>query len=170
MSVLDSFIHGNALSEVLMEGHNPYALQKLGEADADALRQQMVTGERLLAYANGRIVMSGRGVWAVTTQGVVLRDASRVDAQRFSLAEVDSFEAQRGSYGHTIRIRVGGRGWSLFGVDRDLAAAMHQALQAGGVSSQFDDRPTRSPLWRESTPVGQAQDCIQDAQRRLSLA
>ena len=77
MTVFNSLIHGDALAQILMEGHNPYALQKLETADVDALRQAMQTGEALQAYGVGRIVMSGRGVWAVTERAVLLRDASQ---------------------------------------------------------------------------------------------
>lgn len=171
MSVFDTLIHGDALTEVLFEGHNPYALSKLGEADVDALRQRMLSSERLLAYATGRIVMSGRGVWAVTTQAVVLRNFTQGEAHRCELSEVESFEAERGRYGHTLRLRATGRLWTLYGVDRELAAAMHQALGAGGVNqTHFDERPTRDPFWTLGTPEGYAQDCIADAQRRLSAA
>ncbi|MEY2660753.1 MAG: hypothetical protein RLZZ123_1925, partial [Pseudomonadota bacterium] len=62
MTFLNSFIHGDKLTEFLIEGHNPDARQKLSTSDVDALRQQMQTGEALQAYAIGRVVMSGRGV------------------------------------------------------------------------------------------------------------
>ena len=32
------FVHGDALTQILLEGHNPYAQQKLESADVDALR------------------------------------------------------------------------------------------------------------------------------------
>ena len=38
MNFLNSFFHGGALTEFLLEGHNPYAQQKLETADLDALR------------------------------------------------------------------------------------------------------------------------------------
>jgi hypothetical protein len=59
MNFLNAFFHGEALAEILMEGHNPYALKKLEAADVDALRDSLRAGEALLGYAVGRIVMSG---------------------------------------------------------------------------------------------------------------
>lgn len=168
MNVLNSLIHGDALAQILMEGHNPYALQKLDTADVDALRQAMQTGEALQAYAVGRIVMSGRGVWAVTDRAVLLRNASHQGVRVIALNEVQSFEAERGRFGHTIRLSAQGRNWSLFGVDRELARALHLAFEARGVTSQFEDKQADSPFWRSSEAA--AQDCLQDARGRLQAA
>lgn len=165
MKFLNSLIHGDALAQILMEGHNPYALQKLETADVDALRQAMQTGEALQAYAVGRIVMSGRGVWAVTERAVLLRDASQQGVQVIALDQVQAFEAERGRFGHTVRLSAQGRRSSLFGVDRELARALHLALQARGIASQFEDKQADSPFWRSSEAA--AQDCLQDARGRL---
>ena len=81
MNFLNSFLHGDAVAQILMEGHNPYALQKLETADVDALRQGMHSAEALQAYVTGRIVLSGRGVWAVTDRAVLLRNASQQGVQ-----------------------------------------------------------------------------------------
>ena len=168
MKFLNSLIHGDALAQILMEGHNPYALQKLETADVDALRQAMQTGEALQAYGVGRIVMSGRGVWAVTDRAVLLRNASQQGVQTIALDQVQSFEAVRGRFGHTVRLSAQGRNWSLFGVDRELARALHLAFQARGVASQFEDKQADSPFWRSSEAA--AQDCLQDARGRLQAA
>ncbi len=167
MNFLNSFVHGHALAEILMEGHNPYALQKLDTADVDALRQQMQTGEKLQAYAIGRVVMSGRGVWAVTERSVLLRNAQQQGVQTIALDQVQDFEAVRGRFGHTVRLAAQGRRWSLYGVDRELARALHEAFQARGIPSRFEDKPADSPFWRASEA---AQDCLQDARGRLQTA
>ena len=44
MSFFNSFIHGDKLTEFMIEGHNPDARQKLSTTDVDALRQAMRTG------------------------------------------------------------------------------------------------------------------------------
>lgn len=170
MSFLNSLIHGNALSEILLEGHNPSALQKLETADVDALRQQLFTSEALRAFVSGRIVMSGRGVWALTDRALLVYDAALRTVQRLDMAQIESFEAECGRFGHTVRLQANGRRWSLYGVDRDFARGMHEGLTAGGVASRFDDRPARSHVWRDSAPEGWAQDCLEDARRRLALA
>lgn len=168
MNFLNSFIHGDALTEILMEGHNPHALQKLETADVDALRQAMRTGEALLGYAIGRIVMSGRGVWAVTERSVLLRNVRQQGVHVVAIDQVQGFEAVRGRFGHTIRLNAEGRQWSLYGVDRELARSLHVAFQARGISSTFEDKPADSAFWRSTE--ADAQDCLQDARGRLQAS
>ncbi|MEY4651790.1 MAG: hypothetical protein RI884_371 [Pseudomonadota bacterium] len=171
MKFLNSFIHGEALAEILMEGHNPYGRFKLETADIDALRQQMRAGEALQGYVVGRIVMSGRGVWAVTEQSVLLRNASHQGVEAIALDQVEGFEAVRGRFGHTVRLRAQGRGWSLFGVDRELARSMHLAFQARGIASVLEDQAALSGVWEAQLAAGpDAQDCLQDARLRLQAA
>ncbi len=169
MGFFTSFIHNEALAEILIEGHNPHAQQKLASADLDALRQKLRTGDELKAYVQGRIVGGGRGVWALTGDALLLRNSAQDSVQRIELRQLASFEAERGNYGHTVRVQAGGQGFSLYGVDRELAALMHQALQAAGVRSVFDERPARSPVWRAPAPAGWIGDCLNDARRRLAL-
>lgn len=170
MGFFSKFIHNEALAEILLEGHNPYALQKLDTADLDAMRQKLHSSDSLQAYVTGRIVNGGRGVWALTGQAVLVRDPALRFVQRIELSEVASFEAERGRFGHSVRLQAQGRRWSLFGVDKELAGIMHQAFVASGVTSSFEDKPARSYAWRTPAPVGWASDCVSDARRRLSLA
>lgn len=169
MNFLHSFIHGNALSEIFLEGHNPYAFQKLDEADVDAIRQKLQSSETLQGYVIGRIVGAGRGVWLVTDQSVVMRSAGVQGAQHIPLDQVERFEAVRGRYGHVVRLKAQGRTWSLFGVDRELAGELQQAFASRGVAGEPDDRPARSHAWREAAPQGWARDCLRDARVRLAL-
>lgn len=166
----NSFVHGDALTQILLEGHNPYALQKLETADVDALRQQMFVNEKLRAYVSGRIVGEGRGVWAVTDQAVLLRNPRRIGVERLALSEVTGFEAERGRFGHAVRLQSAGRRWSLYGVDRGLARSLYEAMAASGVASQFDERPAKSHHWQSPAPTAWALDCVEDARRRLSPA
>lgn len=170
MGLLTHFIQGGALAELLIEGHNPYAHEKLRAADVDALRQQVFTTESLQAFASGRIVGAGRGIWALTSQALLLRNDSEAGVLRLALSELRGFEAVRGRYGHTLRLQTADRQWSLFGVDRDLAQGLHQALQAAGIRSQFDDRVARSAAWREAAPAGWSQECLNDLRSRLAMA
>lgn len=168
MNFLNSIIHGDALTEILIEGHNPHALQKLDTADVDALRQAMRPGEALLGYAIGRIVMSGRGVWAVTERSVLLRNARRQGVQAIAFEQVQGFEAVRGRFGHTVRLNAEGRQSSLYGVDCELARSMHESFRARGIQSRFEDKPADSPFWRSTEAAAQA--CLQDARGRLQAA
>lgn len=169
MGFFSSFIHNEALAEILIEGHNPYAVQKLESADLDALRQKMRSTESLQAYVIGRIVLSGRGLWVLTDQAVYLRDPQARTVRRVALADVSGFEAERGRFGHSVRLFSEDGNFSMYGVDRELAQFMHHACAARGISSRFDERHTRNHVWRESA-AGWAQDCLRDAQRRIALA
>ncbi|MDI9330313.1 MAG: hypothetical protein QM527_03150 [Alphaproteobacteria bacterium] len=151
MPLLNSFIHGEALTEFLIEGHNPHARVKLATADVDALRQHMQTGETLHAYVSGRVVMSGRGVWALTERHLLLRNTSQEGVIRLDVGQIERFEAVRGRYGHTVRVFAQGRGHSMYGVDAELAQTMQRALVALGVASSFEDKPARG-TFRNSTP------------------
>ena len=171
MSLFASFIHGEALSEILIEGHHPYARQKLDTAAADALRQHVHAPDVLQAYVLGREVSSGAGAFAVTqTQVLVYHGMSRL-VNPIALNQVQRAEAVRGKYGHTVRIHAQGRIHALFGVDKDLAEALHRALQNAGVQSDFEDKPPRGTLWAAySGPHPNAEDCIADARRRLGAS
>lgn len=170
MGLFKHFIQGGALAELLIEGHNPYAHEKLSATDVDALRQQASTSESLQAFASGRIVGAGRGVWVLTNQAVLLRNDSEAGVLRLALSDVRGFEAVRGRYGHTLRLQTADRQWSLFGADRDLAHTLHQALQAAGIRCHFDDRGARSAAWRDAAPAGWAQECLNDLRSRLAMA
>jgi hypothetical protein len=171
MTFLNSFIHGEAMTEILIEGHHPQARQKLTSTQADALRQHVRVGDELKAYVIGRVVMSGRGVWAVTGANVLLLNESLQGVNTLPLGSVDRFEAVRGRYGHTVRLHVQGRCHSLYGVDKDLAQTLHQAMVAQGVLSSFEDKPARGTLWSAySGPLPSAQDCLADARQRLVAA
>ncbi len=168
MSFLDTFLHGNALTEIFIEGHNPYALQKLPSADLDALRQKMHSTESVQAFVIGRIVGAGRGVWVLTDQAVYIRRGDGFE--RIPVREVHQFEAERGRFGHVVRLHAEDQTWGLFGVDRDLAAHLHQAFNARGLARPFDDRPARTHWWRDAAPEGWADDCLRDLQLRLRPA
>lgn len=171
MSFLNSFIHGDKLTEFLIEGHNPDARQKLPTDDVDALRQHIQTGEVLRAYVTGRVVMSGRGVWAVTEKQVLIRNATRNSLAHIDVSQIAHFEAVRGRYGHTVRLLAQGRQYSMYGVDAELAMGMHRALASLGVNSTFENKPPRGTLWAAySGPLPSAEDCLLDAKQRLLAA
>ena len=88
-----------------------------------------------------------------------------------ALDAIDGFEAVRGRYGHTVRLHAQGRSHSMYGVDKDLAQMMHQALTTQGVRTSFEDKAPRGTLWAAySGPLPSAQDCLADARQRLLAA
>jgi hypothetical protein len=109
-------------------------------------------------------------VWLLTDQAVVLRNSRHKGAERLSLDQVSQFESVRGRFGHVVRLTTQGRTHSLYGVDRELAAAMHTAFAARGVASSHEDKEARSWFWREADTSNWSEDCLIDAKRRLSLA
>ena len=168
MSFFHSFLQGAKLTEFLIEGHNPDARLKLSTADVDALRQHMKTGEALRAFVTGRIVGSGPGVWMVTEQQVLVRNAANESVVRIQASDIDQFEALLGRYGHTVRLSAQGRQHSMYGVDAELAREMHQSLQALGVNSAFEDKPPLNKNWMAySGSLASVQDCLIDARQRL---
>ncbi len=171
MSFLISFIHGDKLTEFLIEGHNPDARQKLLTADVDALRQHTNTGEILKSFVVGRIVNSGRGVWVLNEKCILVRNATRQGVERIELASIEHFETVRGRYGHTVRLMVQGHQYSMYGVDAGLAKEMHSALSSAGVISSFEDKPARGTLWTAfSGHLPSVEDCLIDARQRLLAA
>lgn len=171
MSFLNSFIHGDKLTEFLIEGHNPDARQKLLTSDVDVLRQHTETGGVLKAYAVGRIVNSGRGVWVLNEKCLLIRNSTRQGVERIEFFAIDCFEAVCGRYGHTVRIWVQGHQYSMYGVDSGLAREMHVALTSGGVTSSFEDRSPRGTLWATySGHLPSVEDCLIDARQRLLAA
>ena len=167
--MFNSFIHGDKLTEFLIEGHNPDARLKLSTADVDAFRQHMHTGEALRAYVTGRFVMSGPGVWVVTEQHVLIREAAKKSVISLESRLIETFVAVRGRYGHTVRLNAQGLHYSMYGVDAQLALGFHQALLLLGVDSSFEDKPPRSHLWTAySESLPSAGDCLSDARQRLN--
>lgn len=169
MKLFNSFIYADDLAGMFLEGHNPSAQDKLSESDVNAIRQKLETSETLLAYVAGRIVGAGHGIWLLTDQAVILRNSGLKGAERLSLSQVFQFESVRGRFGHVVRLQAQGRSLSLYGADREMAAAMHSAFAGRGITSTHEDKAARSWFWRESVTPNWTQDCLIDAKRRLSL-
>lgn len=169
MSLLNSFIHGDALSQILIEGHNPHARQKLDTPMADALRQHIHAPDTLLAYVCGREVMAGDAVWALTRQHLWVARGAKHPVTALALNQIQRFEAVRGKYGHTVRLHGADRTHAMYGVDAEMARAMHQALSEAGVASSFDTRAPLGTLWAAySGPHPGVEQCLTDARQRLA--
>ena len=77
MKLLDFLRNHNELAEILIEGTNPYATQRLPHADVDTLRNQLATDERIRTHAQGRCVGEGRTSWVVTSQALLVMHTGR---------------------------------------------------------------------------------------------
>lgn len=130
MALGDYIRNHNEMWELLIEGTNPYANQLLPQADVDLLRNQLGRDERIVALASGRIVGRGRGAWVVTTSSVIqMQGSGPARVRRFDLADVEAVEAEKGKYGHTLRLWVAGQFLSLYAIARASALLTARALQ-----------------------------------------
>ena len=169
--MFDTIRHGNDLSEILMEGHNPCARQKLNDAATQSLRQHIQSPNSLLAYVCGREVKSGAGVMALSECKVLVYQSATGQVNALALSQVIQVQAVRGKYGHTVRVITQGHTHALFGVDKALAEQMHQALLGAGVQSSFEDKAPLGTLWAAyHSPQPSANDCLADARQRLMAA
>ena len=171
MSLLDSFIHGDALTEILIEGHHPYARQTLNAPTVLALRAHLHASDQVLACLVGREVQAGAAVWVLTSRHLLICQQSDHAVTALAHSELKGFEAVRGRYGHTVRMHTSAHTRALFGVDAELASGLHQAVQTLGLSSSFEHKPALGTLWSaHPSPTPTAQQCLDDARQRLLAA
>ena len=152
MAWLDFLKHGNELSELLIEGNNPYSDSLLQAADVAALKPQMPAGERVVAYALGRVVLAGRGLWVLTDRHLlVTQPGSHQPAQVLPLAQLSNAECVRGKYGYTLRVTAAGKSMSIYGASAALAAAFYRELGAS-----VSCAPVFKPAHLDADDVAQA--------------
>lgn len=129
MKLLDFFRTHNELVEILIEGTNPYATQRLSHADVDTLRAHLASDERIRSFAQGRCVGEGRTVWVVTSQALlVLHTGSAPVVRRIALADIEQVQLEKGRYGHGLRIAARGQRASIYGMARVGAVLTQRAL------------------------------------------
>lgn len=129
MAWLDFLKHGNELTELLIEGHNPYSASLLQVADVAPLRPHMPANEQVLAYVLGRVVLAGRGLWLLTDRHMLITQPGGDPAvQVLPLAQMTQAQCLRGKYGYTLRVTAAGQHFSVYGTSASLAAAFYQAL------------------------------------------
>lgn len=166
MNIFNTFKHGNDLVEIFIEGRNPYAKQHLSHADVDALRLRLPSGEPLMAYAIGRVVGAGRGVWAVTDKTLLaFMPGHHPSFQSWALEQLTSFEALKGKYGYTLRAVCHGETISMYGADHSLTLMCQRAVAARNLHSTFTGDETL-----DATQALQAIELITDAALRSQPA
>jgi hypothetical protein len=138
MQIFNTLKYGNDLVELLIEGSNPYAKQHLNTQDVDAIRLVLPAGERIQAYAIGRVVGAGRGVWVVTEKSLLaFMPGHRPAAQAWALEQLSAFEGQKGKYGYTLRAECAGAAISMYGADHSLALMCQRAVAAHNKHTTF---------------------------------
>ena len=131
MKLLDFLRTHNELIEILIEGSNPYATQRLPHADVDTLRNQLANDERIRTHAQGRCVGEGRTSWVVTSQALLVMHTGRSKpvVRRIALSDIETTELQKGRYGHALRITArSGQRASIYGLARTHAVLTQRAL------------------------------------------
>ena len=129
MAWLDLFKNSNELTELLIEGRNPYGASLLSQADVAIMRDQIKADERVLAYVLGRVVTAGRGLWLLTDQALLISEHdNRSAVHRMALVDISGAECVKGKYGYTLRVDAAGQRRSVYGASAHLAAVFYRAL------------------------------------------
>ena len=129
MAWLDFLKNGNELSELLIEGANPYGASLLKQADVDQMRDHIQPQERVLAYVLGRVVLAGRGLWLLTDQQLLVSEHGSGNlVHHFALGDITEAECVKGKYGYTLRVTAAGQLRSLYGASAHMAAVFYRAL------------------------------------------
>ena len=129
MAWLDFLKNGNELSELLIEGANPYGSSLLKQADVDQMRDHIQPQERVLAYVLGRVVQAGRGLWLLTDQQLLVSEHDSGSlVHHFALSDITEAECLKGKYGYTLRVTAAGQLRSLYGASAHMAAVFYRAL------------------------------------------
>ena len=129
MAWLDFLKNGNELSELLIEGANPYGSSLLKQADVDQMRDHIQPQERVLAYVLGRVVLAGRGLWLLTDQQLLISEHDSGSlVHHFALSDITEAECVKGKYGYTLRVTAAGQLRSVYGASAHMAAVFYRAL------------------------------------------
>ena len=129
MAWLDFLKNGNELSELLIEGANPYGSSLLKQADVDQMRDHIQPQERVLAYVLGRVVLAGRGLWLLTDQQLLISEQDSGSlVHHFALSDITGAECVKGKYGYTLRVTAAGQQRSVYGASAHMAAVFYRAL------------------------------------------
>jgi len=163
MAWLDFLKNGNELSELLIEGNNPYGAQLLKQADVDQMRDHIQPTERVLAYVMGRVVLSGRGLWLLTDQNLLISENdSGTLVHHFALKDITQAECVKGKYGYTLRVTAAGQQRSVYGASAHLAAVFYRAL-----GQKVRCTPVHKPTALNADDVAEVVHHFSDAALRL---
>lgn len=163
MAWLDFLKNGNELSELLIEGNNPYAAQLLKQADVDQMRDHIRPGERVLGYVLGRVVLAGRGLWLLTDQNLLISENDSGNlVHHFALKDITQAECLKGKYGYTLRVTAAGQQRSVYGASSHLAAVFYRALGQKAPCS-----PVYKPTALDADNVAEVVHHFSDAALRL---
>ena len=163
MAWLDFLKNGNELTELLIEGSNPYGDRLLQSNDIDQMSGHIQPGEQVQAYVLGRVVMAGRGLWLLTDQHLLISEQENDGlVHRFDLSQLSQAECLKGKYGYTLRVSAAGQRFSIYGTSANMAAMFYERL--GRV---VNCSPAVKPPSLDGDDVSQVQHHFSDAASRL---
>jgi hypothetical protein len=166
MAWLDFLKNGNELSELLIEGNNPYGARLLSATDLAQIRPHLPASDRVVAYVLGRVALAGRGLWLLTDQHLLISDNdSGQEVHRLALAQLSHGECVKGKYGYTLRVTASGQTYSVYGTSAHLAAMFYQQL-----GQSVSCAPVAKPATLDADDVAQAEHHFKDAAQRLQAS
>ena len=163
MAWLDFLKNGNELSELLIEGQNPYSASLLKQTDVDQLRDHVKPQERVLAYVLGRVVLAGRGLWLLTDQQLLISEHDSGNlVHHFALSDITEAECLKGKYGYTLRVTAAGQLRSVYGASAHMAAVFYRSL-----GQKVRCTPVVKPTALDADDVAEVVHHFSDAALRL---
>lgn len=163
MAWLDFLKNGNELSELLIEGNNPYGARQLAASDVDQIKPHLQPTEHVMAYVLGRVALAGRGLWVLTDQHLLVSThANDPQVQRFKLSELSNVACVKGKYGYTLRATVAHQQLSVYGTSAHMAAMFYREL-----GQKLECAPVVKPPILDDDDVSQATHHFKDAAMRL---
>jgi hypothetical protein len=163
MAWLDFLKNGNELSELLIEGNNPYGARLLNSSDVAQMAPHIQAHAQVQAYVLGRVAMAGRGLWVLTDQQLLISEQDNSQAvQAFAITQLSEGECQKGKYGYTLRVTAGGQRLSVYGASAHMAAKFYEAL-----GQSVPCAPVQKPPTLDADDLAQVQHNFSDAARRL---
>jgi hypothetical protein len=163
MAWLDFLKNGNELSELLIEGNNPYGARLLNATDVAQMARHVQPQEQVQAYVLGRVAMAGRGLWVLTSDRLLISEQDNSpEVQAFSWSQLSEGECQKGKYGYTLRVTAGGKRFSVYGTCAHMAAMFYEQL-----GTSVSCAPVVKPATVDADDLAQVQHNFSDAAQRL---
>lgn len=163
MAWLDFLKNGNELTELLIEGTNPYGNCLLKQVDVDTMRGHLSPEDHVLGYVLGRVTLAGRGLWVLTdTQLLISESDSNKRVHAYQLQDISAAECVKGKYGYTLRIVALGQQRSVYGTSAQFATVFYRALAAKAPCA-----PIHKPTALQASDLAEVVQHFGDAAVRL---
>ncbi|NDA31152.1 MAG: hypothetical protein EBZ04_02750 [Betaproteobacteria bacterium] len=136
MGLFSSLKEGDTLMQMFAGSDNPAAEHLLSDTEVNAMRGRLAFGESIKAFARGRVVSKGKGFWLLTSEAIFVFGEAAYP-YRMAFSQVESIAAEQGQYGLTLRLRVQGASYAVFGVSPRLGLGFARMLaHACGIQAQ----------------------------------